>query len=260
MSSNLLIIDDEANIRTMIRLALEHAGYAVDTAADGEEGIKKVAKQHYDLVLVDQRMPGLSGMEVQQEIYEKSPDTRTIMITAFGTIDLALDSIHAGASDFLRKPFTAETLRIAVKSALSKPAQKLLAVPIGLVCREFTRTTINGFSIDDDPEANEDHGTHKDADKAASFVVRHADDKPVSVKVTLPAYVIELVKAYIDSDTVPGGDTFWHALCEEALANYLWQNAQLPEDRVFRIEDLSTSLQRWLDTVLTVDMKENVGG
>lgn len=260
MSSKLLIIDDEANIRTMIRLTLEHAGYAVETAADGEEGIKKVGGTHYDLVLLDQRMPGLSGMDVQQEIQKKSPDTRTIMITAFGTIDLALDAIHAGASDFLRKPFTADTLRTAVKSALEKPVQKMLAVPIGLVCREFTRTTINGFSFDVDPEANEDHSQHKDANKTSGFLVRHADDKPVQVTVQLPAYVIELVKAYIDSDTVPAGDAFWLALSEEALANYLWQNAEIPPDRTLRIEDLTPSLQRWLDAVLTVDVKENVGG
>lgn len=241
----------------MIRLSLEHAGYSVETAADGEEGVQKVSQKHYDLVLVDQRMPGLSGMDVQQQIFQKSPETRVIMITAFGTIDLALDSIHAGASDFLRKPFTSETLRTAVRSALERPAQKMLAVPIGLVCREFTRTTINGFSFDVDPEADEDHGTVKDTDKTASFVVRHADDKPVQVKVILPAYVIELVRAYTDSDVVPGGDAFWHALCEEALANYLWQNAEIPTARVLRIEDLNSGLQRWLDAILTVDLKEN---
>src|SRR5436305_5806631 len=69
------------------------------------------------------------------------------MVTAFGTISLALEAIQAGASDFLRKPFTADTLRQAVKAALEKPAQKLKAVPVGLAMREFTRTTINGFSF-----------------------------------------------------------------------------------------------------------------
>lgn len=261
MSSRILIIDDEANIRTMIRLALEHVGYEVETAADGDEGIRKATQEHYDLALIDQRMPGLNGMDVQAKIQEKSPETRTIMITAFGTIDLALDSIHAGASDFLRKPFTAETLRTAVKTALEKPAQKLLAVPIGLVCREFTRTTINGFSFDIDPSEQQEphHHETKGLDKWAKFVVRHADDSPATVKVILPVYVMELVRAYIDSDTVPGGDSFWQALCEEALANYLWQNASLPPDRVLRIEDLTTTLQHWLDGVLTVDVKRNVG-
>lgn len=259
MNSKILIIDDETNIRTMIRLALEHVGYEVDTAADGDEGLRKISQAHYDLALIDQRMPGMSGMDVQQKIFEKAPDTRTIMITAFGTIDLALDSIHAGASDFLRKPFTAETLRQAVKSALDKPATKMLAVPIGLVCREFRRTTINGFSFDVDLEAAEEHTHTKETDRSAHFLVRHADDKPINVKVVLPSYVMELVRAYIDSDNVPGGDAFWHALCEEALANYLWQNAKLPPDNLLKIEDLTASLQRWLDGVLTVDVKQNVG-
>jgi len=257
LSSQILVIDDETNIRTMIRIALEHSGFDVDTASDGEEGLKKAAAKHYDLVLVDQRMPGITGIEVQQKLNKSAPDTHVILITAFGTIDLALDSIHGGASDFLRKPFTAETLRSAVKSALSHPAKKLLAVPIGLVCREFTRTTINGFSFDVDPEANEEHGPVKEVDKTAGFLVRHGEDRPTNVKVTLPSYVMELVKAYIDSEEVPGEDSFWLALCEEALANYLWQNAAIPEGAVLRIEDLSSNLQRWLDNVLTVEMQEH---
>jgi DNA-binding response OmpR family regulator len=257
VSSKILVIDDEANIRTMIKLALEHAGHQVETAADGPEGVKKAIAYQFDLVLIDQRMPGMSGMEVQKSIQDAKPDSKVIMITAFGTIDLALDAIHGGASDFLRKPFTADTLRTAVRTALERPAQKSMTVPIGLVCREFTRTTLNGFSFDIDPESHDGHGQSKDHDKTAHFLVRHADDRPVQVKVCLPGYVMELVKAYIDSDHVPGGEAFWQSLCEEALANYLWQNAEIPADKILRIEDLSNNLQRWLDAMMTVDLTES---
>jgi hypothetical protein len=75
--------------------------------------------------------------------------------------------------------------------------------------------------------------------------------------VELPAYVMELVKAYVDSDNVPGEGRFWQAMCEESLANYLWQNAEVPAEKVVRIEDLSSTLTRWLDSVLTVSLAED---
>lgn len=239
----------------MIRLTLQHAGYEVETAGDGAEGLEKFGQGgKYDLVLLDQRMPGMSGIDVQKEIYKRSPETRLILITAFGTIDLALEAIQAGASDFLRKPFTSETLRLAVKSALDRPVRRMSAVPIGMVCREFTRTTINGFSFElEDPDS---HPAEEETDVTLKFRVSQPTAESAVCSVVLPAYVMELVKAYTDSEELPGGDRFWQAMCEEALANYLWQNAALPPDRLLRIEDLSSSLQHWLDTMLTVELTE----
>lgn len=252
MSKRILIIDDETNIRTMIRLTLEHVGYAVETAADGEDGLKKFGDgEGHDLVLLDHRMPGMSGLEVQQEIYRRNPETRLILITAFGTIDLAMEAIQCGASDFLRKPFTSDTLRQAVKSALERPVRRMSAVPISMVCREFTRTTINGFSFELDETVIED-----DATVVCRFRVTDSAGESEACTVTLPNYVIELVKAYTDSEEVPGGERFWQAMCEEALANYLWQHAAIPDGGTLRIEDLSSSLQRWLDTMLTVELTE----
>lgn len=249
MSARILVIDDETNIRTMIRIALQHTGYEVDTASDGYEGLIKYGDgQFWDLVLLDQRMPGMPGIEVQQEIFKRNSQARLILISAFGTIDLALEAIQAGASDFLRKPFTADILRLAVKSALERPVQHLTAVPAGMVCREFTRTTFNGFSFELDHESVDEHI----GDVTCTFTVSRATEPTTHVRVVLPAYVIELVKAYTDSEHVPGGNRFWIAMCEEALANYLWQNAEPPADGFLRIEDLSTSLQKWLDSVLTV--------
>jgi DNA-binding response OmpR family regulator len=241
----------------MIRLALEHSGYEVDVAADGQEGLLKFGDgKFWDLVLLDQRMPGLSGMDVQKEIYHRSPKTKLILITAFGTIDLALEAIQAGASDFLRKPFTVETLKKCVISALERPVTHMAAVPVGLVCREFTRTTFNGFGF----ELEDDHTDEHIGDITCRFKVHRAGEAPVEVKVVLPAFVMELVKAYTDSEHVPGGQRFWVAMCEEALANHLWQNASPPDDAFLRIDDLSSGLQRWLDSVLTVCLADDSNG
>lgn len=256
MSARILVIDDETNIRTMIRLALAHAGHEVTTASDGAEGLQKYGQgDHFDLVLLDQRMPGMPGIEVLREIFKRNTKARIILITAFGTIDLALEAIQAGASDFLRKPFTAETLRMSVQSAIEKSATQRSAIPVGMVCREFTRTTINGFSFELDSQAIDEHV----GDLSCLFDVHRADGPTQVVRVTLPAYVMELVKAYTDSERVPGGQRFWTAMCEEALANHLWQNAEIPADNSLSIEDLSNSMQRWLDSVMTVSVAEDNG-
>jgi len=250
----ILLIDDETNIRTMIKLVLEHVGYEVDVAADGVQGLVKFGDgTNWDLVLLDQRMPGMAGIDVQREILKRKNDTRLILITAFGTIDLALEAIQAGASDFLRKPFTAEILRSTISTVLERPVHRMSAVPVGMVCREFTRTTINGFSFELDHQIVEE-GT---GDITCVFDVNHAGTAAQKIHVELPAYVMELVKAYVDSDNVPGEGRFWQAMCEESLANYLWQNAEVPAEKVVRIEDLSSTLTRWLDSVLTVSLAED---
>ena len=256
MSQRILVIDDETNIRAMIRLALTHAGYDVDVASDGIEGLQAYGQgENHDLVLLDQRMPGMPGIDVLREILRRNPQARLILITAFGTIDLALEAIQAGASDFLRKPFTTDMLRMAVKSALDKPVASLSAVPVGMVCREFTRTTINGFGFELDRQSSDD-GL---GDLNCVFDVHRADGPSSEVRVFLPAYVIELAKAYADCEKVPGEERFWTAMCEEALANYLWQNAEMPPDNVLRIEDLTPTLQRWLDSVTTVTVANDDG-
>ena len=237
----------------MIKLALTHSGYEVGAASDGPEGLQLFGDgSTWDIVLLDQRMPGMSGIEVLKEIFKRKVDTRLILITAFGTIDLALEAIQAGASDFLRKPFTADTLRTAVKSALERPVVQMSAVPVGMVCREFTHTNINGYSFELDSEDFDDVS----GDIFCIFKVTKSGDRAQNVRVVLPAYVMELVKAYSDIEEMPGGPRFWHAMCEEALANHLWQNAELPMNNVLRIEDLSSGLQHWLDSVLTVPCVE----
>jgi DNA-binding response OmpR family regulator len=254
MSARILVIDDETNIRTMIRLALEHVGYEVETASDGQEGLQKFGNgEGWDLVLLDQRMPGMAGIDVLKEIYRRNHSARVILITAFGTIDLAIEAIQSGASDFLRKPFTVDTLRGAVRNALAREVKRMAAVPVDLVCREFSRTAINGYSF----EVMETYQDEQTLDIVCHFQVTGADLKAHQVTVVLPAYVTELVKAHFDAETLPYGNRLWQAMCEETLANYLWQNAELPPDGRIQVENLSSSIREWLEKVLTVDTSEH---
>lgn len=254
MNEKILIIDDETNIRLMVKLALEASGYRTAVAADGAEGLSLFGNgEDFDLVLLDQRMPGMPGIEVQREIYRRDPGARLILITAFGTIDTALEAIKAGASDFMRKPFTAETLRHAVAGALARPRREKSpdCVPVGMVCREFTRTTINGFSFELISRRSDDEG-------GFAFSVSRDGESATEVRVTIPRYVKELALAHADADHMPGGERFWQAMAEEALANYLWQHIELPPGNALVVDDLTASLQTWIHSMTTVNVLEHV--
>src|SRR5688572_8246742 len=117
--ARILVVDDEHNVRLMIRLALQHVGHTVALAADGPEGLDKFGDgTAWDLTLLDHRMPGIEGLEVLREMRRRDVNAKVIMITAFGTIDLAIEAMKAGAMDFLRKPFKADTLRGTVQAVL----------------------------------------------------------------------------------------------------------------------------------------------
>lgn len=253
MSKRILVIDDETNVRTMIRLTLEHSGYEVQSAEDGAVGLQLLKSgPPMDLVLVDYRMPGLNGQEVQDEIHKLSPSTHVVLMTAFGTLDLAVDAIHAGATDFLRKPFTAEMLRNTVKLALESTRTVGAAIPIDKVCKPFSRTNINGYSLQADEDSH--HAEESDGRFRSHFVVMEGSGKKSYVDVVLESFVAELVKAHLDTEEVPSGERFWAAFCEEALALYLRDEAQLPPRHQLVIKDLSTCLEEWLDSVSTVEI------
>jgi DNA-binding response OmpR family regulator len=241
--ARILLIDDEANIRTMVGLALRQSGHEVETAADGEEGLERFSSgERHDLVLLDQRMPGLEGLDVLREIRRRHPAARVIMVTAFGTIDLAIEAMKAGATDFLRKPFTLETLRGAVEAAVS-PAPGPEGGERTLLCF----ATVNGYQFASAPAACERVGN----DRLFRIDVRDPSGHVTPCTVTLAGHVAELVKAHADREAMPGGDRFWQGLCEEALANFVWQHAQPPEGGALRVEELTAPLQRWAEAVLS---------
>ena len=121
---SVLIVDDEKNIRLTLSLALEQLNIPVDTAVNGEEALQKLAEKSYGLMLLDLRMPGIDGLEVLRRVPELRPDVKVIIITAWGSIEAAVEAMKLGAVDFLQKPFDAEDVRKLVSSLLDEAAQE----------------------------------------------------------------------------------------------------------------------------------------
>jgi len=118
--ASILVIDDEENLRNLLTKILREAGLTVDTAADGEEGLAKYKAGRFDLVLLDLKLPKLDGMSVLRAVREHNPDALVIIITAFSTIDTAIQAIKLGAYHYVGKPFRPEELMIVVNQALER--------------------------------------------------------------------------------------------------------------------------------------------
>ena len=115
-----LIVDDEKNIRLTLSQSLESLELETDTAVNGEEALAKLKEKDYGLVLLDLRMPGMDGMEVLRRLREIRPDIRVIIITAYGTIESAVDAMKLGAVDFIRKPFSPKEIRGLVSQVMDR--------------------------------------------------------------------------------------------------------------------------------------------
>lgn len=118
MQKKLLVADDEYTIRTTLASVLSEAGYDVVTAADGREAVEALAASNIDVALVDIRMPQLDGMSVLARAAEISPKTQIIIVTAFGTVENAVQALTLGASDYVMKPFVFDDLLIKIKRLL----------------------------------------------------------------------------------------------------------------------------------------------
>jgi DNA-binding NtrC family response regulator len=118
MKHKILIIDDEKNIRDIFSLLLEEKDYSVQTAENGKEGLKKALSFNPDVILLDMNMPDYSGIEVLAKIKEKAPTTEIIIITAFGTIQNAVEATKLGAYDYLEKPVDNDELLLLISRAL----------------------------------------------------------------------------------------------------------------------------------------------
>jgi CheY-like chemotaxis protein len=116
----ILIVDDEKNIRLTLSQSLEVLGVETDTAEDGKEALVKLREKEFGVILLDIRMPGVDGMEVLRQVRESKPDIRIIIITAYGTIELAVEAMKLGAADFIPKPFVPEEIREVVARVLDR--------------------------------------------------------------------------------------------------------------------------------------------
>lgn len=113
----LLIIDDEENMCHMLEAMLSRHGYAIRTAQNGKEASSLVAMERYDFILCDVRMPIMDGLEFLQHNPENLKNTTVIMMSAYGSIDLALEAMKTGAYDFISKPFKTDEVLLSLKKA-----------------------------------------------------------------------------------------------------------------------------------------------
>ncbi len=117
-SARILVIDDEAAIRDSLRMILEYQGYAVMTAATGDEGVALVEREAPDLVFLDIKMPGMDGLEVLQRLTHLTDVTPIVVMSGHGTITTAVEATRLGAFDFLEKPLETERVLVLVRNAV----------------------------------------------------------------------------------------------------------------------------------------------
>ena len=115
----LLIADDDQAMRMALAESLQCCGYEVETAENGAEALAKYAQGRFEVVITDMRMPKMSGMEVLRGVKKLSPRTPVILITAYGTVNTAVEAMKEGASEFIMKPFSLDDLEFVVKNVLS---------------------------------------------------------------------------------------------------------------------------------------------
>ena len=125
--TQVLGIDDDAVVGRSFDRVLSGKGYEVDTARNGEEGLRDIDAQDYDVVFTDIKMPGMDGLEVAERIKAKCPWTPVVVITGYGTTENEAKASVLGVSGFVRKPLTPEMIESVTLKALEKPAEELEA-------------------------------------------------------------------------------------------------------------------------------------
>lgn len=135
-SSRLLVVDDQKNMRTTTALLLRQAGYEVEEAGSGEEAIRLLEGSTFDLLLTDLRMEPMDGMELLSRALQIQPSLQVIVMTAYGTIDSAVQAVREGAADYLSKPFKHGELEVRVSKALENRRLKRQVDALADVFRE----------------------------------------------------------------------------------------------------------------------------
>ena len=223
MSKRVLIIDDEEHIRRMMRLTLEAAGYEVGEARDGADGVRLFGdRSDWSVVVLDQRMAGMDGLETLRQLKNKDGGARVVMATAYASIELAVDAMKLGATDFVRKPMTPEVLRNAIAAALSKSPVETSGAPSAPASQPLIQTiTMNGFTILDDTEtpAFEEHQRR--------FVVVSPDGEKHEVLVEIRNEPIEYVRR-ITGRQLAADSSFWTTQARRLLSDFLWDEGRVP--------------------------------
>jgi FixJ family two-component response regulator len=225
--TKVLIIDDEENIRQMTRLTLETAGYQVGEAASGMECFAILGGDAaWDVVLLDQKMPVLMGTDVLRRLRVLAPQARVIIMTAFASVELAVEAMKLGAADFVRKPMTPEVLRNAVAGALG--------VTRGQSAPEERKTfTMNGFAILRTSDVT------ADALNERRFVVSRPDGSEQEVVVEISEEAIGNVRN--SGLTISLEDPFWTDEAEHFLTDYIWNDGNVPATGKLKLKGIEAT-------------------
>jgi len=203
-----------------MRLTLEAAGYQVGEASNGAEGLSVYDDgSTWVVVVLDQRMPGMDGLETLRELKKQNEDARVVMATAYASIELAVDAMKLGATDFVRKPMTPEVLRNAVAAALVK-SQIIFREPQPLV----QTITMNGFTILDDEETPALDYSHR------RFMVTTPGGQTHDVLVEINAEAISYVERMTGRRLEPE-NSFWTSQARRLLSDFLWNERKVPPTR-----------------------------
>ncbi|MEO0404280.1 MAG: response regulator, partial [Bacteroidota bacterium] len=118
----ILIIDDEAAIRSTLKEILEYEDYQVDEAEDGSQGLKKATEGKYDIIFCDIKMPKMDGTEALEKMVEAGVDSPIVMISGHGTVETAVEALKKGAYDFIEKPLDLNRILVTLRNATDQSA------------------------------------------------------------------------------------------------------------------------------------------
>lgn len=142
---HVLVIDDDAVVGRSFDRVLSNKGYEVDTALNGEEGLKDIESQDYDVIFTDIKMPGMDGLEVAERIKARCPWTPVVVITGYGTEENEARAHVLGVNGFVRKPLTPEMIESVTLKALEKPVEALEAANEPAVAEVEAEAPLTGW-------------------------------------------------------------------------------------------------------------------
>src|SRR5512146_2003481 len=116
--ANILIVEDEPRMRRLLEISLGEDGHSVNAVEDAETGLKALSMNHIDLVVTDLKLPGMSGLDFLQEARRVSAGMPMIVMTAYGSVETAVEAMKSGASDYVLKPFTMAEMKLVVNKEL----------------------------------------------------------------------------------------------------------------------------------------------
>lgn len=227
MTKRILIIDDEENIRQMTRLTLEAAGYEVGEAGTGMEAFAILGSDAlWDVILLDQKMPGMVGTEVLKRLKVLAPGAPVIMVTAFASLELAVEAMQLGASDFVRKPTTPEIVRNAVAAAILKsPALRKSRENFSTEDNtpNHPAVTMNGFTI---LRPTDISGASPQRSNERRFRVTGPDGREQEVVVEISTEATAAVEQV--TNHLPLERAFWTEQAERFLSDFIWNDGTVP--------------------------------